>query len=182
MYSGSNDLTIRSWDVKTGECLKQFTGHTPFLCGLALSHKKNILYSTSNADKTIRIWDVKTGECLKQFTRDTIGVSKLGLSPNGDTLYSDSKDKTISSWDVNTGECLKVEEDRSGRWDELVNSNEEQNQDHPYQYGYFARIDIRQFTKKKNSRREEGICLWSSGPWELTAEGCLFPRKLFLLQ
>jgi WD40 repeat protein len=64
LASGSNDQTVRLWNSHTGECLRQFQGHTGLISSICFSPDGSVLASSSN-DETIRLWDVKTGTCLR---------------------------------------------------------------------------------------------------------------------
>lgn len=53
LYSGSNDLTIRSWNISSGNTVHVFIGHTDYVSSLQMI--LNSLYSSS-FDKTIKEW------------------------------------------------------------------------------------------------------------------------------
>ena len=52
IISGSNDKTIRIWDINTGKCLKVLEGHTDSVWSVFV--KDNLIISGSD-DATIRI-------------------------------------------------------------------------------------------------------------------------------
>ena len=60
LASGSDDKTVRLWDVATGRSLRAFEGHTNWVSSVAFSPDGNTLASGSD-DKTVRLWDVATG-------------------------------------------------------------------------------------------------------------------------
>jgi WD40 repeat protein len=55
LASGSNDKTIKLWQVSTGQELFTFTGHTESVNSVAFSPNGQILASGS-IDKTLKIW------------------------------------------------------------------------------------------------------------------------------
>jgi WD40 repeat protein len=57
LVSGSDDKTIRVWDVQTGRELKRFTGHTDVVTCVALSPDGRWVLSAS-ADTSIRLWNL----------------------------------------------------------------------------------------------------------------------------
>ena len=61
LYSGSEDRTIRAWNLDTNECVEHCK---PIVnCMNCLVVHNNILYSGSN-DRTIRAWNLDTNECI----------------------------------------------------------------------------------------------------------------------
>ena len=52
------------WDLKTGQCLKIFQGHTATIWSLAFS-SDNLTLVSGSEDETIRLWNLKTGENQK---------------------------------------------------------------------------------------------------------------------
>lgn len=113
--SGSNDQTIRIWDVNTGECLKTLEGNPGWIWREAFSPSPipgkggqgGILASGSH-DYTIRIWDISTGECLQTLQGHRNWVLSVAFSSNGRTLASSSEDGTVRLWNLATGKCLRV--------------------------------------------------------------------------
>jgi len=110
IISGSNDKTIRIWDVVSGECIKILEGHNSRISSVALSKNNNDQFIVSGSwDKTVRLWDRVTGESIKTFCGHSFFVSCVDISPNSKYIVSSgSEDKTARIWDVETGECCKV--------------------------------------------------------------------------
>jgi len=110
VISGSEDQTVRCWDVSTGKCFKILhilEGHTDLIWVIALSPDGHTLASESD-DNNVKLWDVSTGECLRTLQGHTNRVRSIAFSPDGNKLSSGSQDHTIKLWDVSTGECLKT--------------------------------------------------------------------------
>jgi len=105
LVSGSDDKTIRVWDVSKGECLKVLKGHDYGVSALTVLPSGELV--SGSYDKTLRVWDVSKGECLKVLRGHEGEVLALTVLPTGE-LVSGSDDKTIRVWDVSKGECLKV--------------------------------------------------------------------------
>ena len=102
LASGSEDETIRLWDVVTGSEISRLTGHKDGVRSVAFSPDGSQLTSGSY-DKTIRLWDVVTGVEMHRLTGHTRSVYSVAFSPGGSQLASGSYDKTIRLWDVVTG-------------------------------------------------------------------------------
>jgi WD40 repeat protein len=107
LASGSNDLTVRLWDVSTGECSLTLQGHTNWVQSVAFSADGKILASGSD-DQTVRLWDVSTGKCKRILQEHQGWVWSIAFSPDGQTLASASLDETIKFWDTHTGQCFNT--------------------------------------------------------------------------
>ena len=62
LVSGSDDCTIKLWDVQTGGVVKTFSGHTGYIWSVSISQDLTIIASGSS-DGTICMWDTQTAEC-----------------------------------------------------------------------------------------------------------------------
>ena len=103
--SGSQDNTIRLWDVASGKEFRRLEGHTAPVISIAFSSDGRRLASGS-ADKTIRLWDTASGMELQLLQGHTASVSSVAFAPDGRTLASGSEDKTILLWDAASGKEL----------------------------------------------------------------------------
>jgi predicted NACHT family NTPase len=109
LASASDDLTIRLWDVATGQPIGEpLQGHTNRVLSVAFSPDGETLASGSR-DETIRLWDVASGQQIGEPLQghpDGVRVSSVAFSPDGQTLASASADQTIRLWDVATGQPI----------------------------------------------------------------------------
>ncbi|WP_224312118.1 WD40 repeat domain-containing protein, partial [Trichormus variabilis] len=62
--SGSDDKTLRLWDVNGQPIGQPFRGHEDLVRSVAFSPDGERIVSGSY-DETIRIWDAATGDCLR---------------------------------------------------------------------------------------------------------------------
>lgn len=105
--SGSNDSTIRIWDMYSEQCVRLLKGHDGPVISFAVTQDGRKCVSSSE-DKTIRIWDLESGQCLNTFNqpqRNSVAYSILvfALSPDGKRLVSGSDDWTLCVWDMESG-------------------------------------------------------------------------------
>jgi WD40 repeat protein len=107
VVSGSEDITLRLWDVGSGREVKTIKGHTNSVTSIAYSPDGKTLISGSS-DNTLRLWDVTTGLEVKTFNGHKNSVTSVAYSPDGKTLISGSSDKTLRLWDVTTGLEVKT--------------------------------------------------------------------------
>ena len=107
VVSGSDDNTLRLWDVATGECTQTWSGHQHWVRACAFSPDGRHVVSGSS-DNTLRLWDVATGECTQTWSGHQNSVLACAFSPDGRHVVSGSADNTLRLWDVATGECTQT--------------------------------------------------------------------------
>jgi WD40 repeat protein len=135
--SGSNDNTIKLWQLETGKLLRTlgrwFSGHSNIVHAIAFSPDGQLLASGS-WDETIKLWQVDTGKQIRTFTSHNNWINSIAFSPVpehpsyqegefymqgfvlldttslglGWTLASGSADSTIKLWLVSTGLELRT--------------------------------------------------------------------------
>ncbi len=122
LVSGSEDNTIKLWDLETEECLATLEGHEAGVKAVAISPDGQLLVSGS-ADNTIKLWQLPGGKdepiCIDPIytlTGHTDWVKCLAISPDGQVLASGSQDKTIKLWQLETGELKST---LVGHWGEV---------------------------------------------------------------
>jgi len=107
LASGSEDETIKLWEVDSGREILSIRGHSGYVNSVAFSRDGKILASGSD-DKTIRLWEVKTGKLLcilgdwsrGEYFGHSQGVTAIAFHPDGKTLASASKDKSVKVWQL----------------------------------------------------------------------------------
>ena len=107
LASGSDDTTVKLWEVQTGGVIKTFHGHTSWVYSVSILTDGMSLLSGSD-DTTIKLWDVQTGEVIKTFHGHTGWVYSISILVDGTTFASGSHDKTIRLWDIQTGGCYHI--------------------------------------------------------------------------
>lgn len=97
LISGSDDKTIKIWNLPTRKLKSTLTGHSSSITYLALTPDARTLVSAS-WDDTIKIWNLPTGKLKSTLTGHSEKVRSLAISPDGRTLVSGSDDNTIKIW------------------------------------------------------------------------------------
>ncbi|WP_431659214.1 WD40 repeat domain-containing protein [Pantanalinema rosaneae] len=106
LASGSEDRTIKLWDIKTGSCLQTLTGHQEWVKSVAFSPDGQMLASGS-FDHTLKLWDLQTGGCLNTLRGHSSTVTMVAFSSSGQ-LVSSSYDQTLKLWNITTGQCMRT--------------------------------------------------------------------------
>lgn len=119
LVSAGKDKSIREWDCKTGQFIKDYAGifisqgartlgaqsfkpttrsHKMTILSIAL--EKNGLMATGSQDTYVKFW--KDGEPVRTYDWHRGPVTCVRFQPETNILFSASKDKDIRSWnDVN---------------------------------------------------------------------------------
>ena len=99
LVSGSEDQTIRIWDIMNKMIIKILSGHTSPIDALVIS--PDSLYIISGSwDLTIRFWNISTGDEMCKLEGHKDLVRALAISSKGTRLYSGSADKLIIIWEL----------------------------------------------------------------------------------
>jgi len=104
LLSGSEDNTIKLWDVKSGKVLRTFS--------CVFYHLKTPMdYSpdgryivTANFNDTV-MWDIVTGGILKTFSGHKDEIISICINPNANFLAT-ADEYVIKIWEVNTGKFI----------------------------------------------------------------------------
>jgi WD40 repeat protein len=87
--SGSDDSTLRLWDLATGATLRTLEGHISGVSAVAVLADGSRALSGSY-DTTLRLWDLAAGKCLSEFTADA-GITCVAFA-RGDLVAAGSAD------------------------------------------------------------------------------------------
>lgn len=123
IVSGSNDATVRIWDVASGEVIAKFEGHD-LVYTVAYSPDGKAVAS-GDWDGTVRVWNVATGEVMAKFNyyyeekgrENGLGQNLFSVkfSPDGKTIASGLADGTVRIGEVATGD-EKARFEGHSRW------------------------------------------------------------------
>jgi WD40 repeat protein len=103
IISGSQDKTIKVWDLNSGKLIYTLSGHNSGIYSLAVTDNKLL---SCSADRTIKIWDLNTAEL--KFTLLGHNSHVYSLAVDKGRFASASIDKTIKIWDFATKKIIKV--------------------------------------------------------------------------
>ncbi|RAM53108.1 MAG: serine/threonine protein kinase [Hapalosiphonaceae cyanobacterium JJU2] len=99
LATGSDDNTIKLWDVNTGQVIHTLLGHSWSVLAVAFSADGETLISGSR-DNTLKLWRVCTGEQIATLTGHVDSVTTVVVNPVAQMIISGSRDKTIKLWQL----------------------------------------------------------------------------------
>jgi WD40 repeat protein len=99
IVSGSEDNTVRLWDISGKQIGQLFVGHTGSVLSVAFSPDGHQIVSSSE-DNTVRLWDMSGKQIGQPFTGHTKPIQSVAFSPDGRYIVSGSEDKTVRLWDM----------------------------------------------------------------------------------
>src|SRR5262249_16156862 len=100
--TGSNDETIRIWDVASGKPVQVLKGHDGAVYGAVhFAPDGKTVVSGGDHDKTVRLWDVESGQLKATLEGHTAGIHFVSFLPDGRTVLSLTADNAeVKLWDV----------------------------------------------------------------------------------
>ena len=114
LASGSDDKTIKIWNLNNKKEIRTLKGHLDFVYSVAISLDGKILVSGSR-DKTIKIWNLQTGQLINTLYGHKGFVDSVAISPDGQTIASGSYDHTIKLWNLKTLQLIHTFEGHSAQ-------------------------------------------------------------------
>ena len=110
--SGSEDTTVRVWDIANGRAILKLRGHERAVNSVAVAHDGRIAVSASK--DALLLWNLDTGEKLRSLTGHGGPVFDVALSPDSRLAVTASADETIRIWQIPSGEQLLTLRGHSG--------------------------------------------------------------------
>jgi WD40 repeat protein len=107
LATGSDDKTIKLWNIETQAEIRTLKGNNPWIWTVAFSPDGKTLAS-GGADNNLKLWNVSTGEELPSLKGHKDGIASVAFSPDGQILATGSLDKTIKLWNLSTGNLIRT--------------------------------------------------------------------------
>ncbi|KAJ7151871.1 hypothetical protein C8R43DRAFT_1190519 [Mycena crocata] len=112
LLSGSEDTTVRLWEVNSKELLKTYIGHTDAVTAVSFSPDM-LEFASGSSDASIRLWNREQGECCVLHGHKE-GVLAVSFSPNGHLLASSGRGGEICLWDATERHLVRRYHSRLG--------------------------------------------------------------------
>jgi WD40 repeat protein len=105
--SGSDDHTLKIWDLRRGKLERTIIGHSDAIRAVAVLPAGERAISASD-DHTLRIWDVSTGAQLGSIDIQLDWIRGLIALPRIACVASVSDDRAVRIWDLALGRVVRV--------------------------------------------------------------------------
>jgi len=105
LASGSDDNTVKLWEIASGRLLRTIEGHSDDVTSVAFSLDGKTLAS-GGEDNVVKLWEVASGRFLRIIEGHSNYVTSVAFSVDGKTLASGSLDNTVKLWGVTSGRLL----------------------------------------------------------------------------
>lgn len=102
IISGSNDKTLRIWNLETIQEDYQLSGHTHRITALAVTPDGKRAISGSG-DATLEVWNLEQGEELFSFTQHRDSINDVKVTQDRKYIVSTSQDSTLMIWNLHSG-------------------------------------------------------------------------------
>ncbi|PLX81810.1 MAG: hypothetical protein C0617_15855 [Desulfuromonas sp.] len=105
IVSGSDDKTIKIWDLASGKLLHTLPGHERDVTAVAIIDGKIV---SGSWDKKIKIWDLESGKLLQSLSghKHLLFTDETTVATGEGRIVSDSDRNTVMVWDLNSGKLL----------------------------------------------------------------------------
>jgi len=102
IVSGSEDRTVRVWNLADGGLERTLEGHTDSVVAVAISPDGTRVVS-GGEDRTVRVWNLADGRLERTLEGHTYSVTAVAISPDGTRVVSGGRDGTVRVWNLADG-------------------------------------------------------------------------------
>mgnify|MGYP003986725535 FL=1 len=107
--TGSEDKTIKMWDVASLKCVGTLKGHSGWVSGITFAPGFGLI--SASWDNSLKVWD-EAGTCIATLLGHTGDASCVAMLSR-EQCVSGSWDNTLRVWNLLSMECEKVLEGHS---------------------------------------------------------------------
>ncbi|WAR19885.1 FBXW7-like protein [Mya arenaria] len=114
VVTGSEDKSLRMWDMSTASCLRKMDGHmdtiTKIIWKCMCSHGQHVV--TGSWDNTLALWDIEHAEIAHMYEGHSEAVTCCWY--NGEKIVSGSADSDVRIWQISPPKCLHIMQGHQG--------------------------------------------------------------------
>ncbi|NXQ13964.1 FBW10 protein, partial [Peucedramus taeniatus] len=108
LSSTSLELSIRCWNIHSGDCVRTFTGHYATITCLH-SHQEHFV--SGAGDGMVKVWNLKSGKCLRTLMHSS---PVWAVRMDGTHVVSGGHRGMVKVWSTETGALIKTLERHQG--------------------------------------------------------------------
>uniref|UniRef100_A0A7S1MCT5 Guanine nucleotide-binding protein subunit beta-like protein n=1 Tax=Neobodo designis TaxID=312471 RepID=A0A7S1MCT5_NEODS len=96
LYSGSDDRSIKQWNVHSGACVHTYKGHKGPVNCIAVHHGNGFMYSGSS-DGLLKLWEMSSRRCTRTIEAHNENIWTV-LVLSDARVITGSSDSTVRIW------------------------------------------------------------------------------------
>jgi WD40 repeat protein/tetratricopeptide (TPR) repeat protein len=104
LATGSDDKTVKLWDVESGREVQTLTGPTGEVTCVTFSPDGRLLASGGRDHSGVKLWDAGTGRYFRALYGNIGWVSSVAFSPDGARLAAGDWRGAVKVWNVQNGQ------------------------------------------------------------------------------
>lgn len=107
LFSGSQDHSVKLWDLTTNAFVRNFIGHSASVASCIETGEHTI--ATGGGDSNVIVWDTRSqNHTNKIYGHEGTVLSLALLDPDGRYILSSARDNTLRIWDTRTCRQLQL--------------------------------------------------------------------------
>lgn len=109
MATVSMDRQVKLWNLKTGQAIRHWEGHSRGVLGVAYLPSVKLLIS-AGIDQSLRVWKLDAKQPLRSLSNHTLMVHALAARANAEGLpmvASASEDRSVRLWQPSIGRMVR---------------------------------------------------------------------------
>ena len=111
ILSGSRDGVLVHSDLRIGEVVNRYFGHSQEICGLSICDNDQNKIATGGNDNKLILWDIRTNNPTQVLKQHKAAIKAVAWDPNErGIIYSGggNRDKTIKSYNSQTSAMVRT--------------------------------------------------------------------------
>lgn len=98
LVTGSDDNTVRFWDIRRKTCFNTLPAHTKLISDLKFQPQNSRFLATASYDKTCKIWSAKDWSLTRTLVAHDSKVTSISLAEDMSYIATTSLDRKWMLW------------------------------------------------------------------------------------
>ncbi len=120
IFSSGDDMTVRQWDLATGQMIRMWGPFEQEIDTCAVD-SVNARVVAGCDDGRIRVFDIATGDLLREIPAHTSGIKKVAVSPVTGDILSAAYDQRIRVWSARDFASIAELDSLPSVWERSLN-------------------------------------------------------------